>query len=261
MPAVVLLALSLGGTPTGPVTAPSGTWVVTRWNAEALEALDPEITASILGTPRTIALEGYKDAVPAKGWASLAAFEADLEAGLVPDEVRIVMYDPEAWEHTPLAEQLDPEAAMAEFAALAWSHGYQVLMTPHPSLVSAPGAVCAKRPDESVTAAFIRCRLPAAAAEHADVVDLQLQSLERDPEHYRAAVTAAARQAREANPDVLVLAHLTTRLAPDPTVLYIAWRSVQPVVDGQYLGMPGGVRARVAIGFLRMLTLGAAHRH
>ncbi|MGZ8614448.1 MAG: hypothetical protein ACXWX4_07180 [Actinomycetota bacterium] len=259
-PVAVFLALSVGAASPGPVIPPSGTWVVTRINAEVLEELDPGLTRAFLGTPDTIALGGYGDAVPAMGWASLAAFEFDVGAGLVPDNVRIVMYDPEAWEHTPLDEQLDPAGAMAGFAALARAHGYLVLMTPHPSLVTVPGAACPMRTDESATAAFLRCGLVAAAAVHADVVDVQLQSLQRNPARYREAIAEAARQARAANPDVQVLAHLTTAMAPDPTVLYAAWHSVQPVVDGQYLGVPGGRRATVALAFMRMLSVGVERR-
>lgn len=257
MPAVVLLALSLGGAEARPAMPPAGTWVITRTNAELLESIDPDIAAAFFDGPQTIALDGYGDAVTAKGWASLAAFKADIEAGLVADEVTMVMYDPEPWEHTPLAEQLDPVTAMAEFAELARSQGYQVLMTPHPGLVTVPGAACRQLPDESVPAAFLRCRLPAAAARSADIVDLQLQALQQDPQRYREWVAAAAGQARQANPQVQVLAHLTTLLAPDVTVLYAAWRSVQPVVDGCYLGVPGGARSRVAIGFLRVIAIGA----
>lgn len=260
MPAVVLLALSLGGAEAHPVTPPAGAWVITRTNAELLGSIDYELTAAYFDGPQTIALDGYGDAVIAEGWASLAAFQADVEAGLIPDDVRIVMYDPEAWEHTPLAEQLDPVTAMTAFAELAWSQGYQVLMTPHPGLVTVPGAACAQLPEESVPAAFVRCRLPAAAALSADIVDLQLQGLQQDPERYREWTAAAAAQARQANPHVNILAHLTTRLAPDPTVLYSAWRSVQPVVDGCYVGVPGGARPRVAIGFLRMISIGADRR-
>lgn len=260
MPAVVLLALSFGGSQTTSVAPPEGTWVITQANAELLESLDSELTAAFFDGPQTIALGGYGDAVVAEGWASLAAFETDVELELISDGVTMVMYDPEAWDHTPLVEQLDPVAAMAEFAELARSEGYLVLMTPHPGLVSVPGAECAQLPGESVAAAFVRCGLPAAAALNADIVDLQLQALQQHPARYREWVTAAANQAREANPDVQILAHLTTRLAPDPTVLYAAWRSVQPVVDGYYVGVPGGARPRIAIGFLRMISIGTGRR-
>ena len=254
-PAVVLLALSLGGTDLSSVSPPDGMWVITRTNIELLESIDHDVTASYFDTPQTIALGGYGDAVIAQGWASLAAFEADVEAELVADDVTMVMYDPEAWEHTPIAEQLDPVAAMTAFAALARAEGYQVLMTPHPGLVAVHGAACMQRAGESVPAAFVRCGLPAAAAANADILDLQLQGLQQDPQRYRQWVAAAAEQARRANPEVRVLAHLTTRLAPDATVLYAAWRAVQPIVDGSYMGVPGGARPRVALGFLRMISV------
>ena len=259
-PGVVLLALSLGGSDMPLASPPDGAWVITRTNLELLASFDHDLTAAYFDDPRTIALGGYGDAVTAQGWASLAAFEADVEAGLVADDVTVVMYDPEAWEHTPIAEQLDPVAAMTGFAALARAAGYQVVMTPHPGLVTVLGAPCTQLAGESVPAAFLRCRLPAAAAENADILDLQLQGLQQHPERYREWITAAAAQARRANPEVRVLAHLTTRLAPDPTVLYAAWRAVQPVVDGGYLGVPGGARPRVALSFLRMISIGDDRR-
>lgn len=259
-PGVVLLALSLGGTDMPLVSPPDSAWVITRTNLELLESFDHDLTASFFDDPRTIALGGFGDAVTAHGWASLAAFEADVGAGLVADDVTVVMYDPEAWEHTPIAEQLDPVAAMTGFATLARAEGYRVVMTPHPGLVTVPGATCTQLAGESVPAAFMRCGLPAAAAENADIVDLQLQGLQQQPGRYREWITAAAAQARRANPEVQVLAHLTTRLAPDPTVLYAAWRAVQPIVDGGYLGVPGGTRPRVALGFLRMISIGDERR-
>ena len=260
VPAVVLLALSFGGTEMHPVTPPAGTWVITSTNIEVLASIDAELTEAFFDGPQTVALGGYADAVAARGWASLASFRADVDAGSISDDVRTVMYDPEAWEHTPLAEQVDPVGAMAEFAQLAWSSGYQVLMTPHPSLVTVPSAACRQRSDETVPAAFVRCGLPAAAARSADIVDLQLQALQQDPDRYPHWIAVAAHQARQANPRVKVLAHVTTLLAPEPTVLYSAWRSVQPIVDGCYLGVPGGARARVAIRFLRMISIGADRR-
>jgi hypothetical protein len=253
---LVLVALS---TTTGAAEAPAGgspgIWIATRDNVTTLEGLDRDLTERFFDAPDAFVLGGWGGAATAAGWASVATFERALAAGAIPGSVRLVMYDPEAWSHTPLREQRDPATWMHRFASLARGAGYRVMITPHPGLVTVPGAVCAERENEGVVAAFLRCRIAAAAGANADVVDLQLQSLEKDPTAYRRAFVAAAEQARGADPDVEVLAHLTTALAPDATVLFAAWRSVADVADGVYLGMPGRTRPRVALAFLRLVSI------
>lgn len=189
--------------------------------------------------------------MPALAWASEAAFASDVANGRVPDGVRAVMYDPETWSATPVAEQQDPEAAMRAFAALARRHGYVVVITPHPGLVAAPGAGCSARPTETQQEAFLRCDLEGSAARYADVVEVQAQSLEADVGAYRAFVSKAARQARASNPGVLVISGLSTNFAMEPSTLFDAWQSVSDVVDGHYLNVPHGRRPRVAVGFLQ----------
>jgi hypothetical protein len=67
-------------------------------------------------------------------------------------------------------------------------------------------------------------------------------------------VEAAAAQAREANPDVVVLAGLSTAFAPTPGTLLAAWDAVSDIVDGHYMAVPGGIRPEVAASFLRALA-------
>ncbi len=253
---LVLVALT---TTTGAADAPPGVspgiWIATRANVETLESLDPDLTALFFDESDALVLDGWGGATTAMGWASVAEFESDLAAGAIPGSVQLVMYDPEAWSHTPLWEQQDPATWMRRFGFLAQSAGYRVMMTPHPSLVTVPGAVCAKGETERVVAAFLRCRIAEVAGETADVVDLQLQALQKDPVEYGHAFAAAAAQVRAADPDVEVLAHLTTALAPDTMVLFSAWQAVSDVADGAYLGMPGRKRPKVALGFLRMVSI------
>jgi hypothetical protein len=257
--ALVLVLLS---TTTGAADAPPGgspgIWIATRVNVATLEALDPSLTTLFFDEPDAFVLDGWGGATTAMGWASLAAFERDLSTGAIPASVGLVMYDPEAWWHTPLGEQQDPAGSMRRFASLARSAGYLVLMTPHPSLVNVPGARCARGQTEDVVAAFLRCGIAEVAGETADVVDLQLQALQKVPGAYRLAFAAAAGQARAANPDVQVLAHLTTALAPDATTLFDAWQGVRDVADGVYLGMPGRKRPKVALAFLHMVSITSA---
>lgn len=241
------------GASTMPRSTPFGeVWIGTKTTAETLSRLDASTTAVFLGGPTSFALGGWGSAAPALAWASEAAFEADLAAGRVPPDVRVVMYDPEKWTATPEEERADPAAAMRAFGTLARMHGYMVVITPHPNLVTVQDAACTVREGETMEAAFLRCRIQGHAAEAADVVEVQAQYLEGDPIVYRRFVGAAARQARDANPGVLVLSGLSTNFATEPAVLLRAWRSVIGVVDGHYLNVPHGRRAEMAIAFLRL---------
>jgi hypothetical protein len=254
----VLVLVALSTTPGAADAPPGGSpriWIATRINVETLEGLDPHLTALFFDEPDGFVLDGWGGATTAMGWASVAAFERDLATGAIPGSVRLVMYDPEAWTHTPLREQRDPATWMHRFAFLARDAGYRVMMTPHPGLVTVPGAVCAKGESENVVAAFLRCGIAEVAGATADVVDLQLQALQKDPTAYRQAFVTAADQARDTNPDVEVLAHLTTALAPDASVLFAAWQAIRDVADGVYLGMPSRKRPKVALTFLRMVSI------
>src|SRR5262249_25041647 len=156
------------------------------------------------------ALGGWATSVVSMSWASEAAFAHDLRAGAIGPDVRAVMYDPEYWSATPLAEQRDPVAAMHRFSSLARAHGYLVIMTPHPNLTAVAGAACVHQIDESIQAAFLRCQIPAAAARLADVVEIQGQFLENNPTAYGTFIARATAQARAAHRDVRVIAGLST---------------------------------------------------
>jgi hypothetical protein len=229
-------------------------WVATRTTVGRLEAVDPGIARRFFDEPTAFALGGWGTSVPSMAWASEAAFARDLANGVIPADVRAVMYDPEFWTATPLAEQRDPVGAMRRFASLARTHGYLVILTPHPNLTAVPGGACVHQADETIQAAFLRCRLSAAAASLADVVEIQGQFLEVDTDAYRAFVTRAADQARAAHRDVRVIAGLSTNFTDDPSVLFSAWAAVRDVVDGQYIAVPEGIRPNVAAGFLRLVA-------
>jgi hypothetical protein len=234
--------------------APFGeVWIGTRTTAANLASLDAPTTSTFLGGSTSFGLGGWGSAAPAVAWASEARFADDLLHGRIPADVRVVMYDPEAWGATPVNEQMDPARAMQRFESLARTHGYVVVITPHPSLVTVAGAACAAGPGEAIERAFLRCRIEAEAARYADVVEVQAQYLEAEPEAYRSFVSAAARQARGANPGVLVISGLSTTYAQDPSTLYTAWRSVLGTVDGHYLNVPHGRRPETALAFLRLV--------
>jgi hypothetical protein len=233
-------------------------WISTAKTASTLSAIDPAVSEAFLGASTSFTLGGFGGSTLAAGWASQAQFAEDLAARRVPHGARIAMYDPEAWDATPLDEQRDPAASMRAFATLARRHGLLVMITPHPNLVGVLGAACQSAEGESETAAFLRCGVVADAARVADVVEVQGQSLEADPAAYAAFVTDAAAQARAANPAVLVLSGLSTNFTSDPHVLYRAWTSVRAVVDGHYLNVPLGRRPAVATTFLRLIARAAS---
>ena len=144
-----------------------------------------------------------------------------------------------------------PIPAMLAFGTLARSNGYLPVITPHPSLMAVHGAVCGAIVGESLEAAYLRCGIQGSAARAADIVEVQAQFLEADPDAYERFVTDAAAQARLANPSVQVISGISTMFTEDPQVLLSAWRSVRGVVDGHYLNVPHGIRANVAIAFAR----------
>jgi hypothetical protein len=113
------------------------------------------------------------------------------------------------------------------------------------------GAVCGVLGGESLESAYLRCGIQAMAARAADIVEVQAQYLETDPGAYAGFVAAAAAQARQANPNVLVLSGISTSFTEDPDVLMAAWRSVHGVVDGHYLNVPQGLRPSIAVAFAR----------
>ena len=230
-------------------------WVVTSGTAFRVAYAAPDIAASLFAPGRSVVL-GFPiggGTPTALSWASEAAFELAIRNGWIPPKVRTVMYDPENWPSTPRDERVDPVAAMDAFAASARAEGYRVILTPHPSLVTVAGGRCTVRPGEPIEDAYVRCDIAGQAARVADIVETQAQMLETDPAAYRKFVSATARQARAANPRVLVLSGLSTTYTDSPVALYQAWLSVDDVVDGHYLSAPRGLRQESMIAFLKLL--------
>lgn len=171
---------------------------------------------------------------PTAVYKSYVAFSRDLAAGALPRTVHAVMYDPEKWPGTPLAEQRDPRAYMLRFSQLARAHGLVPILAPARDLVLVPGAVCRKRTGEDLTRAYLRCGL-AWGDTHAAVFIVQSQINELSLPLFRHFIAVASRQARAGNPHVAVIAQLAT--APNGQVaaagqLVAAARSVSGMVQG-----------------------------
>ena len=189
-------------------------------------------------------------------WTSAAAFGRNVQRYGDNAAYRgfdAVMYDPEAWNATPMAERRDPVTAFAQFSRVARAHGWSVVITPHPNLVTVAGAACHTNAGESSYAAFLRCDLTGQAARVADVVEVQAQGLQTQPDAYRTFVLSAADQARTANPNVKVIAGLVAGPNTSAAQMYAAWSSVRDIVDGYYLSISTPQLAAVAVAFIKMV--------
>jgi len=176
-------------------------------------------------------------AEPVVTFASAVALESAVKAGQLPAGTFGVLYDPEAWVFTPVAEQQNPVRAATAAAAAAHAHGLRLIVAPAVDLttVLAPGGT---DPDWRQ---FLDLDLVGRLAKVADVVELQAQSLEQDTSVYTAFVQAAAAQASAARPGIDLLAGLSTNPPGVPTEarqLTAAIRATRSVVDGYWLNVP-----------------------
>jgi hypothetical protein len=223
-------------------TGPGGlVWLLTRW-ALAQVTADP-LVGGRLAHGRVCQLLGRGQrplamaAAPVLTFGAVAVLEETIAAGELPPGTRAVLYDPEAWQFTPEPEQRDPARAMARAAALAHGHGLAIIVAPALSLTT----VRRRRGNVPRWRRYLDLGLAQAAAQAADVVELQAQSLERDAATYQAFVRAAAAQARAANPGVSVLAGLSTNPPGAPVAtgqLRAAVRATRATVDGYWLNIP-----------------------
>ena len=178
------------------------------------------------------------DATPVVTYPSVPELRSALADNSLPAGTGAVLYDPEAWSYTPAAEQRNPVQAAAQAAALAHAHGLKIIVAPALNLTTVldPGSSAPR------WQTFLNLGLTGPMARIADTVELQAQSLERDPVTYATFVHAAAAQARRDNRNVTVLAGLSTNppgAAVNSHQLTDAIVASRPDVDGYWLNIPG----------------------
>jgi hypothetical protein len=186
--------------------------------------------------PGQRALAGVS-AEPVVTFASATALEDAVSRGQLAAGTYGVLYDPEAWSFTPVAEQRDPVLAATHAAAVAHAHDLRLLVAPALNLTTV------LNPDRTPRwQQFLALNLAGHLARVADFVELQAQSLERDTAAYTSFVRSATAQAVAANRQITVLAGLSTNPpgAPvDSQHLTAAIDATRSAVAGYWLNIPG----------------------
>ena len=186
-------------------------------------------------------------------YRAFADFQA--EAGNALPE-KIVVYNPEDWAETPGNETRDPVGATRAFAALAHAEGKAVLVAPSCGLLrTMTGQMTGAAPN-------LRCvrLILVPVSRYVDIIDFEVQSKERNPAAYENMVRYAVAQIKAANPNVKVVAQLSTaaRLGSTPESLAECARSVADVVDGYWLFVePTQEGATKADQFLKLMFYGS----
>ncbi|MHB8681192.1 MAG: hypothetical protein ACYDA2_03745 [Acidimicrobiales bacterium] len=239
--------------------------------AAALKTIaSSQIARSMLDTPRTFVIVpiGAPAQVP-DGWtvsralsfASYAQLQNALASGAIPHGIDAILYDNEMWLHTPTAEQRDPALYMAMAAEAVHAKGLKFIAAPAVNLVNVGGAGTGSPYDR-----YIARGLPAAAAAHADIVDIQAQRAEGSTEQFASFVRNAVAQARAANPTATVLVGISTNpsgVTISASQLDAAAQAVVTLADGFWLNIPspgpfcpgcGPARPDLALAVLATLT-------
>ena len=184
-------ATTLGMAPASAAT--TSNWVMTGWNIHQLNQLNPALATHFFNTPASYATgpapatSPVSDGFTTSGvliYTSYAQFAADLTSHAIAPSYTWVMYDPEYWSATPLAEQQNPAPYMQEFGQLAHANGLKVIEAPGRDLGLVPGAACPQTPGENLDHWFLRCNIPAAAAADADMVVIQDQVNTTNPAEF-----------------------------------------------------------------------------
>jgi hypothetical protein len=154
---------------------------------------------------------------------------AEISSGMTGLSSRIseILYDPEDWSFTPLAQQDNVGSATSQAASMAHTAGRKLIVTPATNL--APRGT------------FIQSDDLAKVAASANVVEIQAQGIERDPSNYAAFISQAVSQIRTANSSVTIYAGLSTNPSgATPTVAELVSdvRLTSAEISGYWLNIP-----------------------
>jgi hypothetical protein len=221
-------------------------WVTAAGTIRAIADIDPAVAARIFGSRDAIALGGWPGATTGHSWASSARFAEDVANDTILGDLQVAMYDPEHWGATPPV-RVDRDLRHAR--ALEGVHRPDHA-PPEPRIGPRKPAPAEERRDARVGVPALGHRRGGAA--NADVIETQAQTLQGDPDRYRALVAETVRIARATKRDIQVLSGLSTHPGYPATVAMLrnAWMSVRDVVDGHYLSLARLRLPEVATAFL-----------
>jgi hypothetical protein len=202
------------------------------------EVAGPGTVARYLDGPQTTVITDASIPSSVAGWhvafaldtRSLAEIQNGVSAGLSP-RISEILYDPEDWSFTPLAEQQNVGASTAQAASIAHGAGRQLIVAPATNLakVEAPGQ------------SFLQTDDLAKVATSANVVEIQAQGMERDSSQYAAYIAQAIGQIRSANPSAQIYAGLSTNPSGGPVTaseLIADVNLTKSTVMGYWLNIP-----------------------
>jgi len=225
----------------GPISLSSVQWIFYKEDFNHLNDEDPALIKQIVASPATYVLEhsvgGHRlprKVIPAEMFFSAAQLQAAIDQGQVIPGVKVVVDDLEDLPTTPTAELDAPRPAMQAFAQAAMANGYQPVLVPGRDLMLVSGARCSKQPGFTISQAYLRCGLPAAAA-YTPIYVIQAASVETNLTALQQLVRLAAARARKANPNVTIFATLSVSpngaYAPSSAVVQAA-EAIRPYVQG-----------------------------
>ena len=261
---LVFAGLSSAGQSTGSTASDSGHlhWAMARSSLEHLIAAAPDEAQAAFDSPDTMVQNDpplSRDPSPpgwsssrAERWTSFGAFRTAVEESAVPSMVQVVHYDNEAWSQTPRREQRRPALFEHRFCTLAHAEGWSCYTGPGQDLCG----VIDHPAGETYAQCYLDQDLAGKAARYADVIDIQAQALEpRGARAYGNFVRRAAKQARAANPDVVVLGNIAASpsgSAVSAAAMYRCAKAALPYVSGFYTTVSAADGATSA-DFLRRL--------
>jgi hypothetical protein len=201
-------------------------------------ALQHTTVLEIEGVTRT--LFDALPATPVLSFRSYATFSQWMSSPNTSGDIRAALYDPEAWQFTPPAEQQDPGGYARLFVVAARARGLLPILAPGMDLAKtlAPGST-------TNASSYLTAQLPAKMAQALDggtgYVVVQAQSLERSPPQYLALVQSAVKQIRSQNSQATVLAGISTNPSGGPVSgqqLLDATQLTRALIDGYWLNVP-----------------------
>jgi hypothetical protein len=230
--------------------------VISGQHLRDIQLVAPGLAAELRARRTTIVLNPASTtnqaAVGTALFTSYADFAGKIQRHAMPAGVRAVAYDPELWRATPVAERIDPQRYMRLFAAAAYQHGYATILMPGRDLLAGAGP-CRQQGGEALDGAFVRCGLAGEGARLAQIFELQTAPVELSSTQLRGFAAACARQARAANPSVVLIATLSTQPGgrwASGGQLARAAAALRPFVQGFQLNMTRW-STRAAVTFLR----------